>query len=63
VAPLLSHTLVSYSHCRYEEAASLGIVAGANAGIACRDGAPLIIERHEGYVGVLVDDLVSLRAI
>jgi len=43
----------------YEEAAALGTVAGANAGIQCMGGAPFTVERHEGYIGVLVDDLVS----
>ena len=43
----------------YEEAAALGTVAGANAGIHCRHGAPFTVERHEGYIGVLVDDLVT----
>jgi tRNA uridine 5-carboxymethylaminomethyl modification enzyme len=42
----------------YEEAAAQGLVAGANAALWQRDRAPLVLERHEAYVGVLIDDLV-----
>jgi len=42
----------------YEEAAAQGLVAGANAALWCADRAPFVLERHEAYVGVLVDDLV-----
>ncbi len=43
----------------YEEAASQGLVAGVNAVNKVRGQAPLIIQRHEGYIGVLIDDLVT----
>lgn len=43
----------------YEEAAAQGIVAGANAGLQAVGRQPLVINRDEGYIGVLVDDLVS----
>lgn len=44
----------------YEEAAAQGIVAGVNAALSVRGGEPLILGRHEAYVGVLIDDLVTL---
>jgi len=43
----------------YEEAACQGLLAGVNAANKVRGAAPLIIGRHEGYTGVLVDDLVT----
>jgi tRNA uridine 5-carboxymethylaminomethyl modification enzyme len=43
----------------YEEAAGQGIVAGINAVQKTRNAAPLIIRRDEGYIGVLIDDLVT----
>jgi len=42
----------------YEEAAAQGLVAGVNAVNKVRGTPPLIIKRHEGYIGVLIDDLV-----
>lgn len=43
----------------YEEAAAQGLVAGVNAVNKVRARAPMIIPRHEGYIGVLIDDLVT----
>ncbi|MEM7310982.1 MAG: tRNA uridine-5-carboxymethylaminomethyl(34) synthesis enzyme MnmG [Planctomycetota bacterium] len=42
----------------YEEAAAQGLVAGANAALWCAGREPFVLERHEAYIGVLVDDLV-----
>ena len=43
----------------YEEAAGQGLVAGVNAVQKIRGGAPLVLQRHEAYLGVLIDDLVT----
>jgi tRNA uridine 5-carboxymethylaminomethyl modification enzyme len=43
----------------YEEAASQGLVAGVNAVNKARGSEPMIIGRHEAYIGVLIDDLVT----
>ena len=43
----------------YEEAAAQGIVAGINAAMYIKGEEPLIIDRSEGYIGVLIDDLVT----
>ncbi len=43
----------------YEEAASQGLVAGINAVQKGRAGESLIMKRHESYIGVLIDDLVT----
>lgn len=43
----------------YEEAAGQGLVAGANAAAKVFGKEPLILKRHESYIGVLIDDLVS----
>ncbi|KIK93256.1 hypothetical protein PAXRUDRAFT_829143 [Paxillus rubicundulus Ve08.2h10] len=46
----------------YEEAAAQGCVAGINAGLAARNQAPFIITRADGFIGVMIDDLVSKGA-
>jgi tRNA uridine 5-carboxymethylaminomethyl modification enzyme len=43
----------------YEEAAGQGVVAGINAALRVRGESPLVLERDEAYVGVLIDDLVT----
>ena len=43
----------------YEEAGIQGLVAGVNAAAKVRGAEPLVIGRHEGYAGVLIDDLVT----
>lgn len=43
----------------YEEAAAQGLIAGANAGLKLLGKPPLIIDRSQGYIGVLIDDLVT----
>ncbi len=42
----------------YEEAAAQGLIAGANAALWVQGRAPLILDRSESYIGVMVDDLV-----
>jgi len=44
----------------YEEAAAQGLVAGINASLYVKNCPPIIIGRDQGYVGVLIDDLVTL---
>ncbi len=42
----------------YEEAAGQGLIAGANAALWVQDRAPFVLQRHEAYIGVMVDDLI-----
>jgi tRNA uridine 5-carboxymethylaminomethyl modification enzyme len=44
----------------YEEAAAQGLVAGINAALLVHGEEPMIIDRGQGYIGVLIDDLVNL---
>ncbi|MBQ6292737.1 MAG: tRNA uridine-5-carboxymethylaminomethyl(34) synthesis enzyme MnmG [Lachnospiraceae bacterium] len=43
----------------YEEAAAQGIVAGINAALAIKGEEPMILDRSEAYIGVLIDDLTT----
>lgn len=43
----------------YEEAAAQGIIAGINAAMKIKGREPLILDRSEAYIGVLIDDLVT----
>ncbi len=43
----------------YEEAAGQGLIAGVNAVQKLRGGHSLVLQRHEAYLGVLIDDLVT----
>jgi tRNA uridine 5-carboxymethylaminomethyl modification enzyme len=43
----------------YEEAAAQGLIAGINAVLKIKDKQPLILDRSEAYIGVLIDDLVT----
>jgi tRNA uridine 5-carboxymethylaminomethyl modification enzyme len=43
----------------YEEAGAQGLVAGLNAGLLAGGGQPVVFDRAEGYLGVMIDDLTS----
>lgn len=43
----------------YEEAAAQGLIAGINAALKIEGKEPFILDRSEGYIGVLIDDLVT----
>ena len=43
----------------YEEAAAQGLVAGLNAAARAGEGAAIVFDRAEGYLGVMIDDLVT----
>lgn len=43
----------------YEEAAAQGIIAGINANQKLNNKKPFILKRHEAYIGVLIDDLIT----
>lgn len=46
----------------YEEAAAQGLMAGINSSLKIQGKEPLILERHEAYIGVLIDDLITKGA-
>ncbi len=43
----------------YEEAACQGLMAGINAALLVQEKEPLILQRNEAYIGVLIDDLIN----
>ena len=43
----------------YEEAAAQGIVAGINAGLKSQNKKPMTLSRADGYIGIMVDDLIT----
>ena len=43
----------------YEEAAAQGLLAGINAGLKIKDKPPIMLDRSEAYIGVMIDDLVT----
>lgn len=43
----------------YEEAAAQGLVAGVNAALKLKGEEPMVLERLDGYIGTLIDDLVT----
>ncbi|MFO0388103.1 MAG: tRNA uridine-5-carboxymethylaminomethyl(34) synthesis enzyme MnmG [Alphaproteobacteria bacterium] len=44
----------------YEEAGGQGIIAGLNAALAAGASSPFILDRSEAYIGVMIDDLITL---
>lgn len=44
----------------YEEAAGQGLIAGINAGLLALNKDPFVMKRTEGYIGVMIDDLITL---
>ncbi len=43
----------------YEEAAAQGLIAGANAALSAMGRSPLILDRSQAYIGVMIDDLIT----
>ncbi|KAL1964223.1 hypothetical protein VTN77DRAFT_7181 [Rasamsonia byssochlamydoides] len=43
----------------YEEAAGQGILAGTNAGLAAQGRSPLTLTRSDGFIGIMIDDLIT----
>ena len=44
----------------YEEAAGQGIIAGINASLQVQGKEPFVLARHESYIGIMIDDLITL---
>jgi len=44
----------------YEEAAAQGLIAGINASLKSKSAEPLVLKRSESYIGILIDDLITL---
>jgi tRNA uridine 5-carboxymethylaminomethyl modification enzyme len=63
----LAHSQLSNLYCAgqvngtsgYEEAAGQGFIAGANASLSLLGFEPLILSRHESYIGVMIEDLTT----
>ncbi|KAJ9664978.1 Mitochondrial Translation Optimization [Coniosporium apollinis] len=43
----------------YEEAAAQGVIAGINAGLAAQGKDPMALSRADGYIGIMIDDLIT----
>ncbi|CZT50202.1 probable mitochondrial translation optimization protein 1 [Rhynchosporium secalis] len=43
----------------YEEAAAQGIIAGSNAGLSSQSKPPITLSRSDGYIGIMIDDLIT----
>ncbi|PBP17706.1 tRNA uridine 5-carboxymethylaminomethyl modification enzyme gidA [Diplocarpon rosae] len=43
----------------YEEAAAQGIIAGVNAGLSAQSKPALVLSRSDGYIGIMIDDLIT----
>ena len=56
----LKNNKICFYYLGYEEAASQGLVAGVNAAAKAKDTHELVINRTDGYIGVLIDDLTTL---